>query len=253
MRFTLDKSKLSEVTGSHLYGLGTGLYGKAVPFVSVWQTTGASETITVPTRTGYDYDCTVDWGDGTIESMSGFDDSKWTHTYATADDYTVTISGTFECIYFNNGGDKLKIIQVVDVGNVGWKALDSAFHGCANITSFGGSYKYCSSITTLAYAWRDCSSATSFPDVDALTSVTTLYATWLGCSSATMIPVLMTASTTLADVISVFQGIGSGMGGTVVELWNTTNFPNITSHTDSFAGATGLSNYADIPNDWKGL
>jgi len=43
------------------------------------------------------------------------------------------------------------------------------------------------------------------------------------------------------------------MAGTIVELWNATNFPNITSFANTFTGATGLTNYADIPDAWKGL
>jgi len=43
------------------------------------------------------------------------------------------------------------------------------------------------------------------------------------------------------------------MTGTVEELWNVTNFPNLSIYANCFTGATGLDNYADIPNGWKGL
>jgi hypothetical protein len=43
------------------------------------------------------------------------------------------------------------------------------------------------------------------------------------------------------------------MSGTVSDLWNATDFPNITDYTDCFTGATGLDNYGDIPDGWKGL
>jgi hypothetical protein len=108
-------------------------------------------------------------------------------------------------------------------------------------------------VTDLSYTWHGCSSATSFPDVSALTGVTSLYQTWYGCSSATTVPALPASSTALTNVASAFQGIGSGMSGTVADLWNTTDYPNITAYTDCFTGATGLDNYGDIPNDWKGL
>jgi hypothetical protein len=43
------------------------------------------------------------------------------------------------------------------------------------------------------------------------------------------------------------------MTGTVVELWNTNLFPNIVNFANTFTGATGLNNYTNIPNNWKGL
>jgi len=83
--------------------------------------------------------------------------------------------------------------------------------------------------------------------------VTMLYRTWGGCSSLTTAPLLPTSSTALVNTISALNGVGSGMGGTVVDLWNATNFPNVAAFTATFTGATGLTNYADIPDAWKGL
>jgi len=83
--------------------------------------------------------------------------------------------------------------------------------------------------------------------------VTIMQQAWAGCSGCTVVPVLPSGSTALTNVLLAFSSIGSGMGGTVVELWNAASFPNIVSFANCFAGATGLTNYADIPNDWKGL
>jgi len=47
--------------------------------------------------------------------------------------------------------------------------------------------------------------------------------------------------------------MGAGMHGTVVALWDTNNFPNVTTFANTFTGCTGLDNYGDIPNNWKGL
>ena len=64
-------------------------------FVTVWRTTSANESITLPLRSGYDYDFTVDWGDGSAEAtVTAHDDSDKTHTYADAGTYTVIIDGT---------------------------------------------------------------------------------------------------------------------------------------------------------------
>jgi hypothetical protein len=69
---------------------------------------------------------TVDWGDGTVNTSN-------THTYTVSGIKTVTISGTIGDLRFNNGGDKLKIL---DVSN--WGTFDvsgsNVFYGCANLT-----------------------------------------------------------------------------------------------------------------------
>ena len=81
-------------------------------FISVWRTTADGETITLPLRSGYTYNFMVQWGDGTSSEVTSHDDADITHTYATAGDHTVTISGTMETIFFSNSGDKDKIISI---------------------------------------------------------------------------------------------------------------------------------------------
>ena len=44
--------------------------------------------------------------------MTSHDDADITHTYATAG-YEVTIDGTMETVYFNNGGDKTKLMSIL--------------------------------------------------------------------------------------------------------------------------------------------
>ena len=109
------------------------------PFVSVWRTTAPDESITLPLREEFDYDMIVDWGDDTpVSSITSDSDTDKTHTYAVAGDYTVTITGLAEAWYFNNSGDKLKIVSVADLGDMGWLNLGAAFAGCANLTTVLG-------------------------------------------------------------------------------------------------------------------
>ena len=58
-------------------------------FISVWRTDAISETITLPLRSGFNYNATVDWGDGTTSVITSFDDPDRVHTYASAGDHTV--------------------------------------------------------------------------------------------------------------------------------------------------------------------
>lgn len=108
-------------------------------FTSTWRTATAGESVTLPLRAGYNYDFTVDWGDDSALSLvSSEADLDKTHIYATPGDYTITIKGFLEAWYFNNVGDKDKIINVTDFGSMGWINLERAFHGCGNLVSFAG-------------------------------------------------------------------------------------------------------------------
>ena len=102
----------------------------SLPFITTWKTTTANESITIPTTgTGYSY--TVDWGDGTSDAMTYEGDAS--HTYATIGEYDVKITGTFPRIYFNNTGDKAKIIAIKSWGTIEWQSMANAFHGCTNL------------------------------------------------------------------------------------------------------------------------
>lgn len=92
--------------------------------------TSANDQFTIPTTgTGYNYD--VDWGDGT--TSTGVTGST-THTFPSAGNYVVKISGAFPRIYFNSGGDRLKLLEVQNWGNIVWGSdFRNAFFGCSNM------------------------------------------------------------------------------------------------------------------------
>ncbi len=104
-------------------------------FVTVWKTdnpgTSNSTSITIPTTgSGYNYD--VDWTcDGTFDDIGVTGDI--THDYQTAGTYNVCIRGTFPQIYFNNDGDKEKILDVKQWGTIQWRSMQRAFFGANNL------------------------------------------------------------------------------------------------------------------------
>ena len=104
------------------------------PFVTTWKTDMAMESITIPT-TGSGYDYTVDWGDGMEDT--GVMGSA-THTYATHGTHTVSITGTFPRIYFNDftntNANADKILTIAAWGDIAWTSMNSAFLGCSKLT-----------------------------------------------------------------------------------------------------------------------
>ncbi len=99
--------------------------------------TSNSDQITLPFLTGGTFDCVVDWGDGNTDTITTYNDPAWTHTYSAAGTYTVTITGEVGRMYFNNGGDCLKLVGALNVGIIGLGVanLQGDFFGCANVTS----------------------------------------------------------------------------------------------------------------------
>ncbi|MBU2914553.1 BspA family leucine-rich repeat surface protein, partial [Reichenbachiella agariperforans] len=101
------------------------------PFITTWKTTTAAESITIPTHIYSLYSYTVDWGDGSSDPTVYTGNA--THQYTTAGTYTVSISGEFPSIHFNNSGDKNKIYTIEQWGTIAWKSMSHVFYGCSNL------------------------------------------------------------------------------------------------------------------------
>ena len=99
------------------------------PFITRRKTNGDgvsnATSIHIPT-TGANYDFEIDWGDGTIESYSGVA-PVLIHDYGTAGIYTVKIRGDFPRIFFNNEGDRFKLLSIDQRGDIQRKTMDKAF------------------------------------------------------------------------------------------------------------------------------
>ena len=122
-------------------------------FITTWRTTVDNEDITIPTAgSGYDY--TVTTSDGrTFTNTTG----NQSITFATAGDYDVSISGTFPRIFFNNVGDKTKIIDIKQWGNIAWTSFSGAFRGCSNLVGNYTDAPDLSGVVVLNNSFRECS------------------------------------------------------------------------------------------------
>ena len=112
-------------------GGGGGSCTVAESFITTWKTTAPGETITIPTFPTESYSYTVDWGDSSSTVHIG----DATHMYANAGTYTVKICGTFPRIYFDNGGDALKLLTIEQWGPNVWSSMNAAFAGARNLVS----------------------------------------------------------------------------------------------------------------------
>jgi len=83
-----------------------------------------------PNRTGT-RGAVINWGDGTSETSTGDLTAK---TYALAGYYDISVTGTYTAPLFNNGGDRLKCVDVRQWGQVtGMTTWNASFRGCDNL------------------------------------------------------------------------------------------------------------------------
>jgi len=157
--------------------------------VDTTQAGSASDTFILPARDLGTYSATVDWGDGSTSEITTYNDADLSHTYSTSGTYQVSITGTFPAIYFNNGGDKNKLISIDQWGDLGWISMLSSFYNCSNLSLSSGSitgadevtdfsntfrgtpltslptglFDNCSKAENFSFCFRDCLSLSSLP------------------------------------------------------------------------------------------
>ena len=98
-------------------------------FVTVWNTTSANESITIPVN-GATGNYTVNWGDGSITTHTG----DAVHAYTAAGSYTVSISGNFTKIKLHPNFTNAEKLQSIERwGEISWTTMEGAFQGASNM------------------------------------------------------------------------------------------------------------------------
>ena len=109
-------------------------------------------------------DAEVDWGDGSSDTLTSWNQAETTHTYSTSGTYTITITGTLEGWSVSNAGDKLKIKEVKNWGNGNGLTLKNInggyFMGASNMTCIANDAPTISS-SNFQQAFRNASSIVS--------------------------------------------------------------------------------------------
>jgi surface protein len=190
--------------------------GIAVPFTITVDTTlgDGLDQFTIPTTgTGYNYD--VATSDG--QSITG-NTGNTTITFPAAGTYDIEITGDFPRIYFNNGGDKLKLTDIKKWGSIGWTNMANAFQGCNNLTITATDAPNVSSVTSFFFAFHTCSSLSGSFDCASwdLSSVTDIGYMFFSCTQLTDINL-----SSLNPALSVYS---DGIVASDVNLTNIT-FP----------------------------
>jgi surface protein len=166
----------------------------------------ASDTFVLPLDGSSTYDFQVDWGDGTFESVTTNTDV--THTYAAPGEYQISISGTFPHIYFNDGGDKLKLISIDNWGSIKWQSMYRAFWGCSNMDGTYTDTPNFSNMTNMGSMFSGCSSFNQPVSNFDTSNVTHMSSVFYGCSSFNQ-PVSNFDTSNVTNMSYMFYGCSS--------------------------------------------
>lgn len=150
-----------------------------LPMVSTWETSSANETITLPLKSGFNYNALVDWGDGSTSMVTAHNDPDRIHTFASGGTKTIKIYGTVQAFGFNHAGDKLKIRTVTDLGDLNWIDFSSMFMGCDNLTtvatSDGSFLTNVTSMNSMFYSAANATPDTSNWDTSNVTDMSYMF------------------------------------------------------------------------------
>ena len=131
-------------------------------FVSVWDTTlcssgsSLSNQVKLPLESGGTYDFTVKWGDGNYDTITSWNQAEVTHTYASEGVYTIRIDGTLIGWRFNNLGDRLKLLEIKQWGDLRLGNSGSYFYGCFYLKHSASDNLDLTGTTTLDWAFGGC-------------------------------------------------------------------------------------------------
>lgn len=127
-------------------------------FRTRWTTNNSGVTnddqIRLPLISAGTYNFVVDWGDGSSDIITAWDQTEKTHTYAAEGTYDVQITGVIDSWAFINGGDSSKLILVSEWGPLALGNTAGHFYGCDNMIVTATDSPTVG--TTLDQCFRDC-------------------------------------------------------------------------------------------------
>jgi len=160
-------------------------------FTSTWETnntsvgSSASNQIQLPLDVGGIYNFVVDWGDGSQDTITTWNQAQTLHTYAVAGTYILTINGTIEGFVFNGNGDRNKLLSISNWGTLNLGNTGGNFSGCSNLnlSSVVGVLDL-TATTNMDFLFANCTSLTTINNINQwdVSNVVSMVGLFLLCS-----------------------------------------------------------------------
>ena len=101
----------------------------------------AGQELEIGLNVQFEYDYTIDWGDGTEENYTTNENP--THTYNNAETYTVAIKGVFPALQMGaaDGSSRNALVDVAQWGTNVWQSMAIAFAFCTSLEGFSATDK----------------------------------------------------------------------------------------------------------------
>ena len=206
-RYTTNEENFTSYSEAESYQNYISKNGYTTDFVMEVAIALDGDSFTIPCQDIGTFNAVIDWGDGTTDTITAFDAPELKHIYVTAGTKTIKVSGTFTNIRFNNGGDKSKLLSVMNLGIVGWQNLKNAFYGCNNLNVFISGATDTNAVDEVVGMLRNCESLV----FNQLTTFNTTTCTnfknmFKGCTSIKTLDVTNFDTSLSVDFNSMFEG-----------------------------------------------
>lgn len=179
----------------------------------------AEQEFSIYADPSFDYDYSIDWGDGThtfnhTESTS--------HTYAQAGAYQITISGEYPAFRFctdNSGCDNFKI-DIMQWGSNEWLSMEAAFSGLEKFTILASDTPNLSQVNNISFMFYKATNFNSDISAWDVSSVTEMVFTF-GLASSFNGDISQWDTSNVTDMGGLFYFASSF--NTDISNWNTSS------------------------------
>ena len=195
---------------------------------------------------------TVNWGDGTSDNITSYNQSETTHTYSSQDTYDITIEGVIDGWQFSDatvGGDRAKIQLIEKYGTLDI-STNGTFANCTNLNTTATDAPTISS-TDLLVTFIGCASLTT-PDFSGwdVSNVTSFDQMFRNCTSLTEAGINSIAGWDVGsgqDFSTMLRGVPN-IGSLDLSGWDISSALDLTSFIS--AGNLSTANYDALLISW---
>lgn len=186
-------------------------------FISFWDTSNTSVGSStglqamLPLTSSGTYNFNVDWGDGSNNTITIWNDPAVTHTYGSPGQYTIVITGVCIGWQYANTGDKLKILNISNWGSLNFGTGNSFFSGCNNLTVTATDVINLDGVTSFSSIFSACSSLTTIPNLGAwdVSNITTMLLAFANCTLFNEQSISAWQPTSCTSIIGIFSSCTS--------------------------------------------